>query len=80
MFDVAEPSLQPMMRCTTFDKSKAHLQLLQHFLPTVKLMPLDGQGRFAAVAHLSGLRVAVLQALLNDVGGKLVLAQAYHLP
>ena len=28
----------------------------------------------ADTAHLSAVRVAVLQALLNDIGGKLVLA------
>ena len=28
----------------------------------------------ARTAHLSAVRVAVLQALLNDIGGKLMLA------
>ena len=34
----------------------------------------------ARTAHLSAVRVAVLQALLNDIGGKLMLAYTHHLP
>ena len=35
---------------------------------------------YRTVSYLSAAGVAILQALLNDVGGKLVLAELHHLP